>query len=251
MPFTLAHPFAALPFRNVWRQGFIALAYGTVGPDIPYFLPRQLAEHLGETHTWSGAVTWGASLAFALLVATVLLRPLITAPMWGRHKVLVELELAPFSRSPWMWAQAVPAVMIGSVIHVACDSTTHRWGWIVRHVPALSRPLPAALKNPVAVYTALQYGVSVAGLLILASWYRRELQAIAPVADAPGPWRARVILVLCLVATYVGAHAAIAGGDAFASVHDRSYIMLTGSITTFVTLYLLLGLSLVIARQRR
>lgn len=251
MPFTLAHPVAVLPFRQLWRGGFVALAIGSMGPDIPYFLPYQLTFDNANTHVAVGAVTWGAGYALALLIAAALLRPVIVAPMWGRHRALVERELGPYSRSAWMWVQAVPAVVIGAAIHFACDSATHRYGWIVDHVSLLRAQLPPVYGHSIAVFNVLQYAGSVLGLLIIAWWYGREIRDVAQTPDRPGPWRATTLISLTAIATFVGSRSAITAGDHFSSVHGRSFIMLTSTITTFVVLYLCFGVLLLLGNLRR
>ena len=250
MPFTLAHPIAVLPFRWVWRQGFVALVFGSVGPDIPYFLPSEMTNFGHSTHTAKGALTLGAGLALVLLVCTVLLQRVIAAPLWGRARLFVERELSPFAKSPWIWAQALPAVALGSWSHFVVDSATHPYGWIVNHVPALRAEFPPILGTPVPVYHVMQYLFSVLGLGVLALWYQRELHAFDATPDPGAPARPRALLLLCVVSVVTGVSSAVSAGDLFGSLHGHIYIMTTSAITTWILLYLLFGAGILLFGRR-
>jgi len=250
MPFTLAHPIAVLPFRWIWRQGFIALAFGSLGPDIPYFLPASISNFGISTHTAQGALTLGAALALALLGCTVLLRPLLVAPLWGRARLFVERELGAFTKSPWVCLQALPAVAIGSWSHFVADSATHPDGWIVNHVAALRAELPV-LGIAVPVYHVMQYLFSILGLGILALWYQRELHELDGCVDPGAPARPRELVVLCVVSVITGVSSAIFAGDFFSSVHGHIYVMTTSTLATWIMLYTLYGAGILIFGRRR
>ena len=250
MPFTLAHPIAVLPFRWVWRQGFVALVLGSVGPDIPYFLPREMSNFGYSTHTAQGALTLGAGLALGLLVCASLLRPVIVAPLWGRARLFVDRELSPFAKSPRAWAQAIPAVALGSWSHFLADSATHPNGWVVNHVAALRADLPPILGVSVPVYHAMQYLFSVLGLGVLALWYQRELHHLGAAPDPGAPARPAALLLLCVVSVVTGVCSAVSTGDLFGSLHGHIYVMTTSAITTWITLYLLFGAGIILLGRR-
>ncbi len=250
MPFTLAHPIAILPLRWVWRQGFVALAFGSVGPDIPYFLPVGAVDFGESTHTAQGALTVGAGLALVLLICTIVLRPVLAAPLWGRTRLFVERELGAFTKSPWVCLQAIPAVAIGSWSHFVTDSATHQYGWIVNHVSALRAELPPVFGVTIPVYHIMQYLFSVLGLGILALWYQRELRSIDTSAGSGPPARSLALVLLCVVSVVAGVVAAVSATDFFGSVHGRIFVMATSTIDTWIILYLIYGSGLLLFKYR-
>ena len=132
MPFTLAHPAAVLPFFARWRAGFLALVVGSVGPDIPYFLPARIGESMPTSHTILGALTVGTPLSLALVVFQVAARDVLVAPLWGSLRLATLRALEAVRASPASWVQSVPAAAVGCEIHVLWDSFTHRNGWMPR-----------------------------------------------------------------------------------------------------------------------
>jgi len=250
MPFTLAHPFVVLPLRSVWRQGFVGLVIGRIGPDIPYFLPADAIWGWPSTHTPLGALTAGATLAMLFLMIVVMLRPVLVEPLWGRSRQFLDRELGAFSDSPWMCLQALPAVVIGSGLHFATDAATHRGWWIVEHVTALRAELPVGFGAAVPVYHALQYLFSVLGLGVLAWWYQHEVRAIVPDAACNRAQRPRLLTALCVASVIIGVFTAVTAGDGYESVHGRIFQMTTMTVRTWLALYALLGAVLLLMQPR-
>lgn len=241
MPFTLAHPAAVLPLRRLWRGGFVALVYGSIGPDIPYFLPLEVFGHVPPaTHSLTTALTAATPLALALLALSVLLGPLLAAPLWGRHRAFLERELRPFMRSPWAWIEAVPAVAVGAEIHLACDAMTHSYGWFVMHLPWLRIAVPLVGGRVIPAYVGLQYVGSVAGIWLLGRWYAGEIRAIPEPAARPAAPRWLLVL-LFTVAILTGLAAVARTGPPAGAIHGPVYTLTTVAIPTFTVLYLLLG----------
>lgn len=250
MPFTLAHPAAALPFRRFWKDGFFALAIGTLGPDIPYFMPGRYLRISPNLHNSSGAILYGAPIAFALLCVLVLLRPVLVEPLWGKHRVFVNAGLSRFERVPRLWLHAVPAVVVGSAIHYVCDSFTHRYGWFVDRLPVLQTILGEIGGRPLTMYVLLQYLSSVAGLWLLLWWYRRQLRAISITPALPArSWRPWVIGAICMVCLLLGINAEQHAPPRFDTPHGITFITLTTAMRAFAVLYVVLGAALLIAAR--
>ncbi len=242
MPFTLAHPAAVLPFRQWWRQGFWGLIFGSMGPDLRYFLPSQFSLDEPNSHTLFGALSVGAPTALAVFSAMVLLRPFLIQPLWGRHRALVDRELAPFSESVGIWFHILPAIAIGSWIHILTDSITHAYGWPVRHLAFLSYELPPAFGRQVAVFHALQYLFSVAGIGLLVWFYRHELRQVPTQPNPDGrAWKVIALCVLLLLASTLGFQAMWLMRPLRPSIHDQSYFFLTVSVASFSVLYVTWG----------
>lgn len=251
MPFTLAHPAFVLPLRRRWPTAFVALVLGSMGPDLPYFLPGRLHPLLPQAHTPLGSVTLGPLYALVMLVAVVVLRPVLVAPLWDRHRVLVDALLLPYARTLRPWLHAVPALVLGSALHYACDSATHRYGWIVGALPALEAPLIVGESRPLPVFSALQYASSLLGLALMAWWYVTELRAAPPPAVPDGRSSRWELLSLAVVSAGLGIRAARDAGPAYGSVHGQLYKALTVGTASFAMLYVVLGCTLLYARRGR
>jgi hypothetical protein len=255
MPFTLAHPAAVLPLRDKWPDGFLALVAGSVGPDIPYFLPSRWADHLPNGHTALTAITVAAPLALALLTAAVALRRALVAPLWGRAQMLAEQVLDRWRHSRRCWIQAIPATIVGCEIHVLWDAFTHNGGWAVLHLPLLAHDLSPFAGYPIEVFRILQYGSSLIGIAFAFVWMRRRLAA-TPGAHALGPgiavpaWRPAVLVAVALVSLLVGTNSALRAGRQHASFHRIEYLAATSAVGAFALVYLALGVGIVIARRR-
>jgi len=247
MPFTLAHPAVALPLYTRWRRGFLAFAIGSVGPDIPYFLPGRMGDALPSSHTALGAITVGAPLALLALVLAVLLRSWIVEPLWGRLRSSVRNVLLYVRRTPAAWIAAVPAVIAGSEIHVAWDSFTHKTGWVVRRVPALSANISPVDHHPFELFRALQYGSSLVGLLILAVWCRRRLSEFPNASGRPPGWRPWALAALVLASLVGAIFVATRASARYASFHGIEFLAATTALSTFAALYLTLGASIAFA----
>ena len=166
MPFTLAHPVAALPlwWGSRQRLDLPALMVGSLVPDVSYYLHLQPVQNAG--HTLLGAmrlgIPWGLGL---LLVGIYWLMPPCLALLPP------SLRFSPRPYTLWPWPRLVSIILsiyLGAVGHIVWDSFTHRGGWTVRHWPLLAGNL-----GPLPLYAWLQYSggvLGLAGLLLWAVW---------------------------------------------------------------------------------
>jgi Domain of unknown function (DUF4184) len=246
MPFTLAHPAAVLPLRATWRDGFWGLVFGSLGPDIPYFLPVRLGEALPKTHNPWGAMTVAAPLALLLLLLVVTFRQVLTAPLWGALRVSAATELATVLRSPVSWLHLIPAAVVGAEIHLLWDSFTHKEGWMVLHVSALAVNVSPLDGYPLKLFRALQYASSLIGMAALAASCRPRLKResterpaeVAAAAPAGRPWALAAAAVISLGAA---GSAVLASGPRPGHSHTAQYVAATTAVASFVALYVLLG----------
>jgi len=210
MPFTLAHPAAALPLRGrLGRLGSTpALAVGAVIPDLPYFLPLGLSgaqSHSVAGLLWfclpAGLVAWAAYRVVVRPFAVVL-APAAIAARFGLGGPLA-----------WSWAGlrgAAVSVVVGASTHVAWDSFTHSTGSAVLAVAALRRPVHLFPGYTPFAFTLLQHGSTLLGLGILGYWgilwFRRTKPAQNGDARRLPTW-ARLAVMVAL-----GVPSAVAGG---------------------------------------
>lgn len=196
MPFTLAHPLAAIPMRRLGLP-LDALVIGAMIPDLVLFMPLGLP--YGATHSALALVTWDLLLGLAALAGwrLVLRAPLIDAsPDWVRERLPRVSDLSPDRRVDHGISEAdtsgpdvarprrsgtgtdslralmtsALAVVLGAATHLLWDAFTHESGWMVERI-ALLRMHVAGL----GVYGWLQYASGILGVLILAGWGMRAL----------------------------------------------------------------------------
>jgi Domain of unknown function (DUF4184) len=251
MPFTFAHPAAVLPLRRFKFLQTVPLIVGSVAPDLPYYVPWRLSRSMSETHTAMGAFGLDIPIGLAVLVFGFFLRRPLTALMTARARALCLRSLDRFRDQPMHWLWAPVAILVGTWTHLLWDSFTHDNGWMVRRVAALSTPITVGWYTGTVCHV-LQYVSSVAGLVILAIWYRGlPTPAAEPAGVAPMPWFGRLVLLLLVLTTavgiggYIAVHAAFSGQTNYRII----YLMLTRSIAWFAVLYLAAGLLVTVNRK--
>ena len=242
MPFTLAHPAAILPLRG-WRQlRTVPLVIGALVPDLPYYLPASLARFVLDSHDFRASFTECLLLGYALLAGVVLLRQPLTALLPARARALCLAAVAPFTGRAVEWAWAAPAIVLGVWTHLLWDSFTHVDGWMVRRLALLRAPVDIGFWSGTVCHL-LQYLSSVAGLAVLAIWYRRlPLPAAARAGAGAGRSAAGpVMLLLAAAALLIGSVQATEYFDRTEFVYRTLGILLTRSLAWFALLYLIAG----------
>jgi hypothetical protein len=185
MPFTLAHPAAAVPFT---RFGFplSALVVGSMAPDFPHFLPSFLNPKHMYGHTLPG-IFWycvPAGLAMLWLFHKVLKLPLLSL-LPTTHQERLILAAGSFRFGPLLqFFRIVSALVIGAVTHIIWDSFTHLGSWPAEY--ALRLTGAEMFYQVVKALKILQYGSSFMGIVLLAYWYFRwEKRAPAQPVNLP------------------------------------------------------------------
>jgi hypothetical protein len=170
MPFTLAHPAAAIPLRRaLGRFGVLpALIIGSLAPDFPYFLPVSIPR--ATTHTF-GAVFWFCVPATVL--AYVLYDRLLQAPIVFLLPAPIRARLETPSRHALTLEHLLAVCLsaaLGALTHVVWDSFTHASGAAVQVLPPL-RDLVADLWGyHLWVFKVLQHVSTIGGSILLAYW---------------------------------------------------------------------------------
>jgi hypothetical protein len=210
MPFTLAHPAAAVPLRRaLGRFGVLsALAIGSLTPDLAYFLPLGVGRR--SSHSLAALFWFCLPVGFA---AYGLFHLLLKRPLASLLPERVQRGLAPLlARSPGLPAAPRSAVVVsllaGAVSHLLWDLLTHEGAAEVRSWPPLHGLVASLRSDPHLVYRVLQHGSTLLGFALIAHWSLRWLRGVAAAAAPPGPLLPRGTRAL-LVATLLGGSALV------------------------------------------
>jgi hypothetical protein len=211
MPFTLAHPAAAVPLVRVLRRWGVlsALVIGSMTPDFAYFLPLGVARR--QSHSMAGLVWF--CLPVGLLTYWIF-HSLAQRPVVALMPEGVARRLWPILRGPLVPGRAWPlgvlaialSIEVGALTHVAWDNFTHRGATIVQALPPLHALLFEVRGARVHTYRVLQHGSSILGLGLLAWWGWRWLDRAPPGPPlALTPARTRALVVAAILLTGVAA----------------------------------------------
>ncbi len=218
MPFTLAHPAAAVPLRR-WLRGpgaLSALVIGSLTPDFAYFVPWtvNVMEARGGTHSLAGLFWFclPVGLLAYVLFHMVVKQPaaqLLPAPIARRVGPLVERD--PSLPRASFWAVSL-WIVAGAVTHPVWDAFTHFGGIAMDLFPFLNAEVAQVFGQPVRVYNVLQHTSTVVGLGLLAWWTMRWVRTTpAPESSRVtlAPRNRHIMLAAIAGATVIGS---IAGG---------------------------------------
>jgi hypothetical protein len=225
MPFTFAHPAAAVPLhRHLGRYGVLsALVIGSLVPDFAYFLP------LGVGRTASHSLT--GLLWFCLPVgvaAYVVFHLFLKLPLLSLLPVSVSDRLTtsgnkPLSLPQVSWRAVTLSLLLGAVTHVVWDAFTHNEAVAVAALPWLRVYLFSLGSYHVYPYKLLQHASTAMGLGLLAWWGWRWARS-TPAGTSRFPWslsaqaRTCVILALLMVSAGVAFVAAMQSMPAISGV---------------------------------
>jgi hypothetical protein len=259
MPFTLAHPVAALPLRGLMGGlgSAPALVIGSLTPDLVYFLPLTVTGW--QSHSLAGLLWF--SMPAGLIVWTayrLVLRPFVAAIL---PEALSRRLREPVPRN-WRAADVLAAaasVVVGAGTHLAWDSFTHSSGAAVRALPALQAQVSLASFYTPRVFTVLQHLSSVVGLLVLmalgARWYRRTVPGQANSGALPFWSRLSIVLFLVVPSTAVGIAVLVShldAGDGSVRMQQLSVGRAVVSAgTVFLPSFMVAALAWCVARRRR
>lgn len=181
MPFTFAHPAAAVPLLRPLRRygGLSALVIGSLMPDLGYILPFTIARN--ESHSLLGLVWFclPSGLISYLLFHVLLKGPLLALlPDFAFSRLGVYAE--NFQSLPSVpWPAVIVSLLLGAATHLLWDGFTHDHTLAVTTMPVLRLHVFSIGVYPIYVYKLLQHVSSVVGLSLLSWWSWRWLQAAA------------------------------------------------------------------------
>lgn len=241
MPFTFAHPAAALPLSK-WGLPLSALVIGTMAPDFPYFL------HLSTSYQY-GHSLWGL-LWFCIPVGLLVLGLFHGFLKWPLLALLPEshqARLAPVARAfrfgPGRQVLLIlVALGLGALSHVGWDSFTHANGAAVHQLEVLRAPVIETGRGALPVYKVLQHGSTLLGAALLGvaygRWLRRAPVSGTAVSQWPGVWRGHLVGMIVLVALVgAGASALSLGTGELREVVSRFVVVAIGILLGELVVY--------------
>jgi len=215
MPFTLAHPAAALPiwYASRRRLRLAALIIGSTTPDYEYFLRLDTVGRFAHT-----------LLGLFLVCLPVGWLSLCLFDRFGRRGAQRLLpsswRLPDRPTGPYRPIATSCALLLGAASHVVWDAFTHAQGLAVRVLPGLADRVAI---GPLTVpwFKVLQHGSTILGVGVLAfigwQWVRRQ-----PAVSGRELWR-RALVPAAVLAT-----AGILNGARFLSGGVQPFVVAGG-----------------------
>ena len=250
MPFTLAHPAAAVPFHK-YGLPMSALVVGSMAPDFRYFTHSSMSSPFSMMdpygHTLRGLFFYciPAGLVMLWLFHAILKRPLLSLlPISHQARLIGVVDtfrFGPFSQ----FCLIIGAVLLGAVTHIIWDLFTHRTEWLVSHIPVLFQPLVQTPYGTLYCFSLLQYASTLLGVGLLAYWYFRwfkqtPTQAVPSPHLLPGYLKLFLILFMVLSSLVISILYTCRAIPLFWDARDGSMIMLsirTGVVLTIKVLF--------------
>lgn len=245
MPFTLAHPAAAVPFRR-WGLILSALVMGAVAPDFEYFVRLQPHGRFGHQMPWVLLITFpGALVALWVFHAGVKRGLVALLPLSAQRRLQPYLGTFAFGGGR-RFALIAASIAVGIGTHLLWDAFTHpdtilyqHWIWLQTRIdsPALERSMP--------VYQILQLLSSLGGCLVLVVWtwlwWICAPEWPTPIrAEWPAGIRAGILAVMAAIAILCGLRRA--AGISGYSLFQITSIMVVTAISTAIAEALVVGL---------
>ncbi|WP_405838976.1 DUF4184 family protein [Streptomyces sp. NBC_01518] len=211
MPFTLSHAAAVLPAvrgdgRGRGRLVPAVLVAGSFAPDMTYYAASAVpgAMEFGEvTHSFPGVFTVDVAITWATVALWLLLREPLVALLprarQARTATLLRCGTPRARATPSLVAWWYVSAVLGGLTHVVWDAFTHHDRWGVRLFPVLDRELGGR-----PLFSALQYGSSAVGALLITAFVVRALRRVpatepvgVPELSVRDRWAAGLVLAAC------------------------------------------------------
>jgi hypothetical protein len=203
MPFTLAHPAAAIPFLRT-RLVAPALVIGCMVPDFEYFL--RFAPEGGFGHSLPGVFLFDLPGAFIVLW---LYHAYIKEPLylWLPVSVQRRIRLGPAALGVKNFAQfllVLLSILVGVATHILWDSFTHRSFWPYHHWQFLHRVVLLPVIGHIEILRVIQHVSTIVGFAVLLLWFRHWYRKTAPTQPVAAQYARRnrraSLVVIAMVA---------------------------------------------------
>lgn len=233
MPFTISHAAAALPFRRT-RLVMSALVFGTVAPDLEYFLWLRPHGHFG--HTLPGLFLFDLPAA---LVSLFLFHQFAKAPLMSclpaRLRERIRSGKGRSLLSVSGFALICVSAFLGSVTHLLWDSVTHTTYWLGQHWAFLATKVYVPVFGEREWAAVFQYISSVVGILAILLWFvhwYRNTPPVHPESPRAGAYsRDRWVIAGAFLAAILAGCAHAATGGLPNGVHGGQRFLTDASIT--------------------
>lgn len=242
MPFTLAHPAAAVPLRGcLGRFGVLsALVIGSMVPDCSHFVPWTIPR--SESHSLSGLLWFCLPVG---LLAYALFHVVLKGPLLALLPIEILRRLgdhaSTFRAMPAVpWGAVVVSLMCGAATHLLWDAFTHDRGAGVVAFPILKSHLFSIGTYHVYTFKILQHASALIGLALLTFWLWRWL-AKTPARPASLPvtlsttQQSMVIITIICCSVGVGLWAGLSGLGATVDTQALAKFIRRTTITALPT----------------
>src|SRR5262245_15889803 len=157
MPWTFAHPAAALPFRRLCPKylSFPGLAVGCITPDIGYYTGE--IPPGAYAHTFAGSFFACLPAGLALLALLLAIRKPVCHLLPHPHREAISRLTEPHPIGPLRIGILALSVVIGAWTHIVWDAFTHAGRWGAKHIAFIREPLFQIGALPVPGYMLLQH----------------------------------------------------------------------------------------------
>lgn len=250
MPFTLAHPVAAIPLKKyLGDYGCLsALFIGAMVPDFVYMLPPEFVYYNRLTsHSLLGLfkVCLPMGILFFYLYH-LLMAPVIVSVFPERLLRRLPPHLCLGKCPPTNNGHTILlSILIGAATHIIWDYFTHNYG-IPKHVEFFNTPLMTLDNWEIMPFRVLQHSGTVLGLMLLLWWTWRwylDAETSKPIVWQPSPTIRHITLfLLLLVPTLVGLYIAYINtpnNEVLFGLHDLQlglkFAIVSGAITLIIT----------------
>src|SRR5215469_372681 len=219
MPFPLAHPAAALPFRRWCPRyfDFSALVVGSLVPD----LAASIDDWEYFSHTVLGSFIFCLPVGLLTLWILYQVRGPLIATLPNRHRDLVSSFCVA---APNSLIRLTISLLLDSWLHISWDLFTHEHSWLVRHSVLSTATLGGLRLNQVVWLVS-----SIAGVVILLVRYFSLLRTrnTCTKSHEGSDGRAYALWISILAFPFIGAIPL--------TLHDSGYYR--GAFLPFLTMY--------------
>ncbi|WP_345213531.1 DUF4184 family protein [Mucilaginibacter gynuensis] len=228
MPFTFCHPAIVLPLGYLPKRvvSVSALVIGSMAPDFEYFFRMRIFSIY--SHTWDGLLWFDLPVGlFVLLIYLSLVKNVLIDHL----PEFLNKRFSSFKNPPsFRFSNAIIAVLcilLGAISHILWDGFTHKSGYFVAHIPALSIPVTIN-HTTLYVYNIVQHASSLLGLLvILYAIWKLPVGLLTIKRPIFGYWLVVItITLLIVIARFAISRTMLLVGNVIVSAISASFIAL-------------------------
>ena len=169
MPFTFSHPALVLPVTYLPQKYYslTGLIIGSMTPDFEYFIRMKIQSNYG--HSITGLFYFDLPLG---IILAFIFHNLIRDSLYNNLPGFINVRLTSFQKFNWSrffiknWFIISISILIGAASHLLWDSFTHKFGYFVESLPALTYRINV-FGHLFPIYNILQHTSTIIGGLVL------------------------------------------------------------------------------------